>query len=37
MKTVLLALISLTATSLIAADSPPVVAAAPDFSLPDAA
>src|SRR5205085_5294757 len=37
MKTVLLALISLTATTLIAADSPPVGAAAPDFSLPDAA
>src|SRR5438046_1825775 len=37
MKTVLLALISLTATTLIAADSPPVGGAAPDFSLPDAA
>src|SRR5438067_3821842 len=37
MKTVLLALISLTATTLIAADSPPIGAAAPDFSLPDAA
>src|SRR5215471_3901904 len=37
MRTVLLALISLTATTLIAADSPPVGAAAPDFSLPDAA
>jgi peroxiredoxin len=37
MKTVLLALISLTATTLIAADSPPVGAAAPDFNLPDAA
>src|SRR4026209_1436213 len=37
MKTVLLALISLTATPLIAADSPPVGAAAPDFSLPDTA
>src|SRR5213595_1950975 len=37
MKTVLLALISLTATTLMAADSPPVGAAAPDFSLPDAA
>jgi thiol-disulfide isomerase/thioredoxin len=37
MKTVLLALISLTATTLIAADSPPVGAAAPDFSLPDTA
>src|SRR5438477_1012606 len=36
MKTFLLALISLTATTLIAADSPPVGAAAPDFSLPDA-
>ncbi|HKR52767.1 MAG TPA: thioredoxin family protein [Chthoniobacterales bacterium] len=35
MKTVLLALISLTATTLIAADSPPVGAAAPDFSLSD--
>jgi peroxiredoxin len=37
MKTVLLTLISLTATTLIAADSPPVGGAAPDFSLPDAA
>ena len=37
MKRVVLALISLTATTLIAADSPPVGAAAPDFSLPDAA
>src|SRR5213592_3366043 len=37
MKTVLLALISLTATTLIAADSPPVGTAAPDFSLPDTA
>jgi peroxiredoxin len=37
MKTILLALISLTATTLIAADSPPVGAAAPDFRLPDAA
>src|SRR5438477_11520456 len=37
MKTVLLAFISLTATALMAADSPPVGAAAPDFSLPDAA
>ena len=37
MKKVLLAFISLTATTLIAADSPPVGAAAPDFSLPDAA
>lgn len=37
MKTVLLAFISLTATRLMAADSPPVGAAAPDFSLPDAA
>src|SRR5215467_1563179 len=36
MRTVLLALISLTATTLIAADSPPVGSAAPDFSLPDA-
>jgi len=36
MKTVLVALISLTATTLIAADSPPVGATAPDFSLPDA-
>src|SRR5438477_13089754 len=36
MKTFLLALISLTATTLIAADSPPVGAAAPDFSIPDA-
>src|SRR6516162_2490668 len=35
MKTVLLALTSLTATTLIAADSPPVGAAAPDFSLFD--
>lgn len=35
MKIVLLALISLTATTLIAADSPPVGAAAPDFSLSD--
>ena len=37
MKTVLFALISLTASTLIAADSPPVGAAAPDFSLPDVA
>src|SRR5256714_2330680 len=37
MKTFLLALLSLTATPLLAADSPPVGAAAPDFSLPDAA
>jgi peroxiredoxin len=36
MKTVLLALISLTATTLIAADSPPVGTTAPDFSLRDA-
>ena len=35
MKTVLLALISLTATTLIAADSPPVGATAPDFNLAD--
>jgi peroxiredoxin len=35
MKTALLLLISLTATTLIAADSPPVGAAAPDFSLSD--
>jgi len=37
MKTFFLALISLTATTLLGADSPPVGAAAPDFSLPDAA
>src|SRR5437868_3422547 len=37
MKTVLLAFISVTATTVMAADSPPVGAAAPDFSLPDAA
>jgi peroxiredoxin len=37
MKTFLLALISLTATTLIDAASPPVGAAAPDFSLSDAA
>src|SRR5690348_11970835 len=37
MKTVLLAFISLTATTLIAADSPPVGATAPDFNLADAA
>src|SRR6059036_657012 len=36
MKTLLLALSSLFATTLFAADSPPVGAAAPDFSLPDA-
>jgi peroxiredoxin len=36
MKTLLLALSSLLATTLFAADSPPVGAAAPDFSLPDA-
>ena len=36
MKTLLLALSSLVATTLFAADSPPVGAAAPDFSLPDA-
>src|SRR5437660_9674292 len=35
MKTLLLALSSLVATTLFAADSPPVGAAAPDFSLPD--
>jgi peroxiredoxin len=37
MKTVLLAFISLTATTLMAADSPPVGATAPDFNLSDAA
>jgi peroxiredoxin len=37
MKRVLFAFISLTATTLIAADSPPIGAAAPDFNLPDAA
>jgi len=37
MKTVLLAFISLTATTLMAADSPPVGATAPDFKLSDAA
>src|SRR6266513_4163011 len=36
MKTLLLALSSLVATTLFAADSPPVGAAAPDFNLPDA-
>src|SRR5881628_4070292 len=36
MKTLLLALSSLVATTLFAADSPPVGAAAPDFSLTDA-
>jgi len=36
MKTLLLALTSLVATTLFAADSPPVGATAPDFSLPDA-
>ena len=36
MKTLFLALSSLVATTLFAADSPPVGAAAPDFSLPDA-
>src|SRR5216117_2583991 len=36
MKTLLLALSSLVATTLFAAESPPVGAAAPDFSLPDA-
>src|SRR5438309_1920326 len=36
MKTLLLALSSLVATTLFAADSPPVGAAAPDFSLADA-
>src|SRR5207237_2543206 len=36
MKILLLALSSLVATTLFAADSPPVGAAAPDFSLPDA-
>src|SRR5205814_2634237 len=36
MKTLLLAFSSLVATTLFAADSPPVGAAAPDFSLPDA-
>src|SRR5438874_9820219 len=36
MKTLLLALSSLVATTLFAANSPPVGAAAPDFSLPDA-
>src|SRR5437764_14718233 len=36
MKTLLLALSSIVATTLFAADSPPVGAAAPDFSLPDA-
>jgi peroxiredoxin len=36
MKTVLLALSSLVATTLFAADSLPVGSAAPDFSLPDA-
>jgi len=36
MKTVLLAFISLTATTLMAADSPPVGATAPDFNLSDA-
>ena len=37
MKKVFLTLISITASTLIAADSPPVGSAAPDFSLPDAA
>ena len=37
MKTVLVALISLTAATLIAADSPPVGTTAPNFSLPDTA
>jgi len=37
MKRVLLAFISLTATMLIAADSPPIGAAGPDFNLPDTA
>ncbi len=37
MKTFLLALISLTASTLLAADLPAVGAAAPEFSLPDAA
>src|ERR1700720_1917286 len=36
MKTLLLALSSLVATTLFAADSPPVGATAPEFSLPDA-
>src|SRR3981189_1837630 len=36
MKTLFLALSSLVATTLFAADSPPVGGAAPDFSLPDA-
>src|SRR5438270_1496269 len=36
MKTLLLALDPLVVTTLFAADSPPVGAAAPDFSLPDA-
>src|SRR6476660_6792435 len=36
MKTLLLALSSLVATTLFAANSPPVGGAAPDFSLPDA-
>src|SRR5256714_1264470 len=36
MKILLLALSSLVATTLFAADSPPVGGAAPDFSLPDA-
>ena len=36
MKTLLFALSSLVATTLFAADSPPVGAAAPDFNLPDA-
>src|SRR5881398_3740990 len=36
MKTLFLALSSLVATTLFAADSPPVGAAAPDFNLPDA-
>src|SRR5437868_14162083 len=35
MKTLLLALVSLTTTTLFAADSPPVGAAAPEFSLSD--
>src|SRR4051812_37532866 len=36
MKTILLALSSFVAVTLFASDSPPVGAAAPDFSLPDA-
>src|SRR5205807_10250893 len=36
MKTLLLALSSLVVTTLFAADSPPVGAAAPEFSAPDA-